>query len=176
MAMCVNDIACAGGEPLFFLDYIACGKNEPEKIASIVSGVAEGCLQQSGAALIGGETAEHPGLMAEDEYDLAGFAVGVCDKKDMITGENLSAGDVLIGMASTGVHSNGFSLVRKVFDITKESLDTYYDDQMYSRRGASRSDKNLCESAKLLKKRNNGETYHTTILQAAVSMRMFRVC
>ena len=127
MAMCVNDIACAGGEPLFFLDYIACGKNEPEKIASIVSGVAEGCLQ-SGAALIGGETAEHPGLMAEDEYDLAGFAVGVCDKKDMITGENLSAGDVLIGMASTGVHSNGFSLVRKVFDITKESLDTYYDE------------------------------------------------
>ena len=127
VAMCVNDIACAGGEPLFFLDYIACGKNEPEKIASIVSGVAEGCLQ-SGAALIGGETAEHPGLMAEDEYDLAGFAVGVCDKKDMITGENLSVGDVLIGMASTGVHSNGFSLVRKVFDITKESLDTYYDE------------------------------------------------
>ena len=127
VAMCVNDIACAGGEPLFFLDYIACGKNEPEKIASIVSEVAEGCLQ-SGAALIGGETAEHPGLMAEDEYDLAGFAVGVCDKKDMITGENLSAGDVLIGMASTGVHSNGFSLVRKVFDITKESLDTYYDE------------------------------------------------
>ena len=127
VAMCVNDVACAGGESLFFLDYIACGKNEPEKIASIVSGVAEGCLQ-SGAALIGGETAEHPGLMAEDEYDLAGFAVGVCDKKDMITGENLSAGDVLIGMASTGVHSNGFSLVRKVFDITKESLDTYYDE------------------------------------------------
>ena len=127
VAMCVNDIACAGGEPLYFLDYIACGKNFPEKIATIVSGVAEGCLQ-SGAALIGGETAEHPGLMAEDEYDLAGFAVGVCDKKDMITGENLSAGDVLIGMASTGVHSNGFSLVRKVFDITKESLDTYYDE------------------------------------------------
>ena len=127
VAMCVNDIACAGGEPLFFLDYIACGKNYPEKIASIVKGVAEGC-KQSDAALIGGETAEHPGLMPEDEYDLAGFAVGVCDKKDMITGENLSAGDVLIGMASTGVHSNGFSLVRKVFDITKESLDTYYDE------------------------------------------------
>ena len=123
----VNDIACAGGEPLFFLDYIACGKNYPEKIAAIVKGVAEGC-KQSDAALIGGETAEHPGLMPEDEYDLAGFAVGVCDKKDMITGENLAAGDVLIGMASTGVHSNGFSLVRKVFDITKESLDTYYDD------------------------------------------------
>ena len=127
VAMCVNDIACAGGEPLFFLDYIACGKNYPEKIASIVSGVAEGCIQ-SEAALIGGETAEHPGLMPEDEYDLAGFAVGVCDKKDMITGENLKDGDVLIGMASTGVHSNGFSLVRKVFDMTKESLDTYYDD------------------------------------------------
>ena len=127
VAMCVNDIACAGGEPLFFLDYIACGKNYPEKIASIVKGVAEGCLQ-SDAALIGGETAEHPGLMPEDEYDLAGFAVGVCDKKDMITGENLAAGDVLIGMASTGVHSNGFSLVRKVFDMTKESLNTYYDE------------------------------------------------
>lgn len=126
VAMCVNDIACAGGEPLFFLDYIACGKNEPEKIAQIVKGVAEGCLQ-SGAALIGGETAEHPGLMAEEEYDLAGFAVGVCDKKEMITGENLKAGDVLIGMASSGVHSNGFSLVRKVFDMDKESLDTYYD-------------------------------------------------
>ena len=127
VAMCVNDIACAGAEPLFFLDYIACGKNYPEKIAEIVSGVAEGCVQ-SGAALIGGETAEHPGLMPEDEYDLAGFAVGVCDKKDMITGEDLKAGDVLIGMASSGVHSNGFSLVRKVFEMTKESLDTYYDD------------------------------------------------
>lgn len=127
VAMCVNDIACAGGEPLFFLDYIACGKNYPEKIASIVSGVAEGCLQ-SEAALIGGETAEHPGLMPEDEYDLAGFAVGVCDKKDMITGEDLEAGDVLIGMASTGVHSNGFSLVRKVFEMTRESLETYYDE------------------------------------------------
>ena len=126
VAMCVNDIACAGGEPLFFLDYIACGKNEPEKIATIVSGVAEGC-RQSGAALIGGETAEHPGLMAEDEYDLAGFAVGVCDKKDMITGENLEAGDVLIGIASSGVHSNGFSLVRKVFDMSRESLETYYE-------------------------------------------------
>ncbi|MBR0410082.1 MAG: phosphoribosylformylglycinamidine cyclo-ligase [Eubacterium sp.] len=126
VAMCVNDIACAGGEPLFFLDYIACGKNYPEKIAAIVSGVAEGCLQ-SGCALIGGETAEHPGLMPEDEYDLAGFAVGLCDRKDLITGENLKDGDVLIGMASSGVHSNGFSLVRKVFDITRESLDTYYD-------------------------------------------------
>lgn len=126
VAMCVNDIACAGGEPLFFLDYIACGKNEPEKIATIVSGVAEGCVQ-SGAALIGGETAEHPGLMAEDEYDLAGFAVGVCDKKDMITGETLKEGDVLIGIASSGVHSNGFSLVRKVFDMSRESLETYYE-------------------------------------------------
>lgn len=127
VAMCVNDIACAGGEPLFFLDYIACGKNYPEKVAAIVSGVAEGCLQ-SEAALIGGETAEHPGLMPEEDYDLAGFAVGVCDKKDMITGEHLKAGDVLIGMASSGVHSNGFSLVRKVFEMTKESLDTYYEE------------------------------------------------
>ena len=127
VAMCVNDIACAGGEPLFFLDYIACGKNYPEKIASIVKGVAEGCLQ-SEAALIGGETAEHPGLMPEDDYDLAGFAVGVCDRKDMITGEGLAEGDVLIGMASSGVHSNGFSLVRKVFDMTRASLDTYYDE------------------------------------------------
>ena len=127
VAMCVNDIACAGAEPLFFLDYIACGKNYPEKIAEIVSGVAEGCVQ-SEAALIGGETAEHPGLMPEEEYDLAGFAVGVCEKKELITGENLKDGDVLIGMASTGVHSNGFSLVRKVFEMTKESLDTYYDE------------------------------------------------
>ena len=127
VAMCVNDIACAGGEPLFFLDYIACGKNEPEKIAQIVKGVAEGCVQ-SEAALIGGETAEHPGLMPEDEYDLAGFAVGVVDEKDLITGENLKAGDVLIGMASSGVHSNGFSLVRKVFEMTAESLNTYYDE------------------------------------------------
>lgn len=127
VAMCVNDIACAGGEPLFFLDYIACGKNEPEKIADIVKGVAEGCLQ-SDAALIGGETAEHPGLMAEDEYDLAGFAVGVCDRKDMITGENLKPGDILIGMASSGVHSNGFSLVRKVFEMSRESLETYYEN------------------------------------------------
>ena len=126
VAMCVNDIACAGGEPLFFLDYIACGKNYPEKIASIVKGVAEGCLQ-SEAALIGGETAEHPGLMPEDEYDLAGFAVGVCDKKEMITGEDLKAGDVLIGMASSGVHSNGFSLVRKVFDMKEEALKREYD-------------------------------------------------
>ena len=127
VAMCVNDIACAGGEPLFFLDYIACGKNYPEKIATIVGGVAEGCLQ-SGAALIGGETAEHPGLMPEDEYDIGGFAVGVCEKKDLITGENIKPGDVLVGIASSGVHSNGFSLVRKVFEMTKESLDTYYDE------------------------------------------------
>ncbi len=127
VAMCVNDVACAGGEPLFFLDYIACGKNIPEKIATIVSGVAEGC-KQSGCALVGGETAEHPGLMPEEEYDLAGFAVGIVDKKDIITGADLKDGDVLIGMASSGVHSNGFSLVRKIFDMTKESLDTYYDE------------------------------------------------
>ena len=127
VAMCVNDIACSGGEPLFFLDYIACGKNYPEKIATIVSGVAEGC-KQSGAALVGGETAEHPGLMPVDEYDRAGFAVGVVDKKDLITGENIKPGDKLIGIASSGVHSNGFSLVRKVFEMTEESLNTYYDD------------------------------------------------
>lgn len=126
VAMCVNDIACAGGEPLFFLDYIACGKNFPEKIAEIVSGVAEGC-KQAGAALIGGETAEMPGFYPEDEYDLAGFAVGVADEKNLITGAGLKAGDVLIGMASSGVHSNGFSLVRKVFDMTEEGLNTYYD-------------------------------------------------
>ena len=127
VAMCVNDVACAGGEPLFFLDYIACGKNYPEKIATIVKGVAEGC-KQAGAALIGGETAEHPGLMPEDEYDLAGFAVGVADKKDIIDGSTIKAGDTLIGIASSGVHSNGFSLVRKVFEMTKESLDTYYEE------------------------------------------------
>lgn len=127
VAMCVNDIACSGGEPLFFLDYIACGKNYPEKIASIVSGVADGCLQ-SECALVGGETAEHPGLMPEDDYDLAGFAVGVVDKKDIIDGSTIKAGDTLIGIASSGVHSNGFSLVRKVFEMTKESLDTYYDE------------------------------------------------
>ncbi len=127
VAMCVNDVACSGGEPLFFLDYIACGKNYPEKIADIVKGVAEGCLQ-SGAALVGGETAEHPGLMPEEDYDLAGFAVGVVDRKDIITGEKICPGDTLIGIASSGVHSNGFSLVRKVFDITEEGLSTYYDE------------------------------------------------
>lgn len=127
VAMCVNDIVCAGGEPLFFLDYIACGKNFPEKIASIVKGVAEGCVQAE-AALIGGETAEHPGLMPEEEYDLAGFAVGIVDEKDMITGAEIAAGDALIGIASSGVHSNGFSLVRKVFEMTAESLNTYYKE------------------------------------------------
>lgn len=127
VAMCVNDIACSGGEPLFFLDYIACGKNYPEKIATIVSGVAQGCVQ-SECALVGGETAEHPGLMGEDEYDLAGFAVGVVERQDIIDGHDIKEGDVLIGMASSGVHSNGFSLVRSVFEMTKESLDTYYDE------------------------------------------------
>lgn len=127
VAMCVNDIACAGAEPLFFLDYIACGKNYPEKIAAIVSGVAEGC-KQSGAALIGGETAEHPGLMPEEEYDLAGFAVGVVDEKEIITGSDIKENDVLIGLASSGVHSNGFSLVRKVFPMEKEALNTYYEE------------------------------------------------
>ncbi len=127
VAMCVNDIACAGAEPLFFLDYIACGKNYPEKIATIVSGVAKGC-ELSGATLIGGETAEHPGLMPEDEYDLAGFAVGIVDEKDLITGQNIKAGDTLIGIASSGVHSNGFSLVRKIFDMSEASLNKYYDE------------------------------------------------
>ena len=127
VAMCVNDVACAGGEPLFFLDYIACGKNDPEKIATIVKGVADGCIQ-SGAALIGGETAEMPGFYPVDEYDLAGFCVGIADKCDLIDGKDLKAGDALIGIASSGVHSNGFSLVRKVFDMTKEALDTYYDE------------------------------------------------
>ena len=127
VAMCVNDIACAGGEPLFFLDYIACGKNYPEKIASIVKGVADGCIQ-SDAALIGGETAEMPGFYQEDEYDLAGFAVGVVDQKDLITGANIKAGDTLVGIASSGVHSNGFSLVRSVFKMDKETLDTYHEE------------------------------------------------
>lgn len=127
VAMCVNDIACAGGEPLFFLDYIACGKNYPEKIATIVKGVAKGC-KLSNAALIGGETAEMPGFYPEDEYDLAGFAVGVVDEKDLITGKSIQPGDVLVGIASSGVHSNGFSLVRKIFDMTAESLNTYYDE------------------------------------------------
>ena len=127
VAMCVNDIVCGGAEPLFFLDYIACGKNHPEKIAKIVEGVSEGC-RQAGCALVGGETAEHPGLMPEDEYDLAGFAVGIVDRKDIIDGSSLCEGDVLIGLASTGVHSNGFSLVRKVFDMTEDSLGTYYDE------------------------------------------------
>ena len=127
VAMCVNDVACAGGEPLFFLDYIACGKNIPEKIAQIVKGVADGC-KQAGCALIGGETAEHPGLMPEEEYDLAGFTVGVADKKEMITGEEIVPGQVLIGLASSGVHSNGFSLVRKVFDVNETNLKVYYDE------------------------------------------------
>lgn len=127
VAMCVNDIACAGGEPLFFLDYIACGKNYPEKIEAIVKGVSTGC-QAAGAALIGGETAEMPGFYPEDEYDLAGFSVGIVDEKDLITGANITSGNVLIGIASSGVHSNGFSLIRKVFDMSRESLDTYYEE------------------------------------------------
>lgn len=127
VAMCVNDIACAGGEPLFFLDYIACGKNYPEKIATIVKGVAEGC-KQAGAALIGGETAEMPGFYPADEYDLAGFAVGVVDQKNLITGADIKPGDTLVGIASSGIHSNGFSLVRRVFEMSTESLDVYYDE------------------------------------------------
>ena len=127
VAMCVNDIACAGGEPLFFLDYIACGKNYPEKIAAIVSGVAEGC-RQSEAALIGGETAEMPGFYPEDEYDLAGFAVGIVDEKDLITGKEIREGDILVGIASSGIHSNGYSLVRKVFPMDKEALAEYREE------------------------------------------------
>ena len=127
VAMCVNDVACAGGEPLFFLDYIACGKNYPEKIAEIVKGVAEGC-KMAECALVGGETAEHPGMMPDDEYDIAGFSVGVVDKKDLITGADIKAGDTLVGIASSGIHSNGFSLIRKVFDMTSESLNKYYDE------------------------------------------------
>ncbi len=126
VAMCVNDIACAGGEPLFFLDYIACGRNVPERIAAIVSGVAEGC-SQAGAALIGGETAEMPGFYPVDEYDLAGFAVGVVDEKDLITGASVKPGDVLVGMASSGVHSNGFSLVGKVFTMKEEYMNTHFE-------------------------------------------------
>ena len=127
VAMCVNDIACAGGEPLFFLDYIACGKNYPEKIAAIVSGVAEGC-RQSEAALIGGETAEMPGFYPEDEYDLAGFAVGIVDEKDLITGKEIQEGDILVGIASSGIHSNGYSLARKVFPMDKEALAEYREE------------------------------------------------
>lgn len=123
VAMCVNDIICCGAKPLFFLDYIACGKNYPEKIASIVSGVAEGCVQ-SGAALIGGETAEHPGLMPVEDYDLAGFAVGIVDKKKILNNKTVKEGDVIIALPSSGVHSNGFSLVRRVFDIEKNDIKT----------------------------------------------------
>ena len=127
VAMCVNDVACSGAQPLFFLDYIACGKNFPEKIAAIVSGVAEGCVQ-SGCALIGGETAEMPGFYPEDEYDLAGFSVGMADYDSIVDSKNVQAGDALIGVASSGVHSNGFSLVRKVFDVNEKTLAVHYDE------------------------------------------------
>lgn len=127
VAMCVNDVACSGAKPLFFLDYIACGKNYPEKIAQIVAGVAEGCVQ-AGCALVGGETAEHPGLMPNEEYDLAGFTVGIGEKDKLVSGENLKAGDALIGVASSGIHSNGFSLIRKVFNINEETIKVYYDE------------------------------------------------
>ena len=127
VAMCVNDIICCGAKPLFFLDYIAIGKNEPEKVASIVSGVAEGCVQ-SGCALIGGETAEHPGVMAPDDYDLAGFAVGVVDKEKMIDPSRVKAGDAIVSLSSTGLHSNGFSLVRKVFDVERADLTAPVDE------------------------------------------------
>ena len=127
VAMCVNDVACSGAKPLFFLDYIACGKNYPEKIEQIVKGVADGCVM-SGCALVGGETAEHPGMMPNEEYDLAGFTVGIGEKDKLVSGEHLKAGDAIIGVASSGVHSNGFSLVRKVFDINEKTIDVYYDE------------------------------------------------
>lgn len=127
VAMCVNDVACSGAKPLFFLDYIACGKNYPEKIEQIVKGVAEGCVQ-SGCALVGGETAEHPGLMPDEEYDLAGFTVGIGEKDKLVSGEHLKNGDALIGVASSGVHSNGFSLVRKVFNVSEKTIGVYYDE------------------------------------------------
>lgn len=127
VAMCVNDVACSGAKPIFFLDYIACGKNYPEKIEQIVKGVAEGCVQ-AGCALVGGETAEHPGMMPNEEYDLAGFTVGIGEKDELVSGEHLKAGDALIGVASSGIHSNGFSLIRKVFDINKETISVYYDE------------------------------------------------
>ena len=127
VAMCVNDVACSGAKPLFFLDYIACGKNFPEKIAQIVAGVAEGCVQ-SGCALVGGETAEHPGMMPEHEYDLAGFTVGIGEKDKLVSGEYLAEGNALIGVASSGIHSNGFSLIRKVFNINEETIAVQYDE------------------------------------------------
>ena len=127
VAMCVNDVICCGAKPLFFLDYIACGRNFPEKVAAIVAGVAEGCVQ-AGGALIGGETAEHPGMMEEEDYDLAGFTVGVVDRKKVIDGSRLQAGDVLLGVLSSGVHSNGFSLVRKVFGVNEENVNQYYSE------------------------------------------------
>ncbi|MDE5973200.1 MAG: phosphoribosylformylglycinamidine cyclo-ligase [Eubacterium sp.] len=127
VAMCVNDVACSGAKPLFFLDYIACGKNFPEKISQIVAGVAEGCVQ-SGCALVGGETAEHPGMMPEHEYDLAGFTVGIGEKDKLVSGEYLAEGNALIGVASSGIHSNGFSLIRKVFDINEQTISVKYDE------------------------------------------------
>jgi len=175
VAMCVNDIACSGGEPLFFLDYIACGKNYPEKIASIVSGVAEGCLQ-SECALVGGETAEHPGLMPEDDYDLAGFAVGVVDKKDIIDGSTIKAGDTLIGIASSGVHSNGFSLVRKVFEMTKESLDTYYDELGKTLGEALIEPTRIYVKALKNVKMRVLELKDALILQVEVSLKMYLEC
>ena len=127
VAMCVNDIVCCGAKPLFFLDYIAIGRNEPEKVASLVSGVAEGCVQ-AGCALIGGETAEHPGTMQADDYDLAGFSVGIVDQEKIIRKDSVQAGDVILGLPSSGIHSNGYSLVRKVFDVEHASLETHVDE------------------------------------------------
>ncbi len=127
VAMCVNDIICCGAKPLFFLDYIAIGKNVPEKVAEIVKGVADGCVM-SGCALVGGETAEHPGMMPDDEYDIAGYSTGIVDKSKILNPDSIKAGDAIVGIASSGVHSNGFSLVRKVFDVNEENLKVYYDE------------------------------------------------
>ncbi len=146
VAMCVNDIICCGAKPLYFLDYIAIGKNVPEKVAAIVKGVADGCVQ-SGCALIGGETAEHPGMMPEDEYDIAGYSTGVVDKSKIIDNSTVKEGDIIIGLASTGVHSNGFSLVRKVFNInSKEVLDEVLPHRKNSRRNAPYTYKDICKA------------------------------
>ncbi len=175
VAMCVNDVICCGAEPLFFLDYVACGKNEPEKIEAIVAGVAEGC-KQSGASLIGGETAEMPGFYPVDEYDLAGFAVGIVDEKDMITGKDIKAGDVLIGIASSGVHSNGFSLVRKVLNMSEEALRTYYDSLGKTLGEELLTPTKIYVNALNSIKKAGVKIKAQAILQVADSMKTYREC
>ena len=154
VAMCVNDVVCAGAKPLFFLDYIACGKNKPEKIAAIVKGVADGCVE-SGCALVGGETAEHPGMMAEDDYDVAGFTVGLVDEKKILNPKNVKAGDVIIGLASSGVHSNGFSLVRKIFNIDNKEVLNGYSYELGKTLGET-----LLTPTKLYVKPEDGRVYY----------------